>query len=339
MREGKVLIFGELLWRLASVDKSLESADNLLQIYPGGAEANVAASLGLWDIPCSYLTCVPENELSAKALEELERRGVKTDLVLKQGDRVGLYFLLSANGLSTGQVVYDRKYSSFSQLTPGSIDWESILKDFSWFHWSAITPALNENVATICKEALVAAKKLGLTVSVDLNYRNRLWTYGKTPLEVMPELVQYCDVVMGNIWAANVMLGTPIAEGLHRETSQEEYLQHAEQSARAIMQAFPACKHVAFTFRFMDSPNHNLFYGTYYNGQQQYVSHVYETQEVVDRIGSGDAFMAGLIYSLHGQLEGQDVVDFATASAYQKLFVSGDFGNHSLSHIKQHIIH
>ncbi|PRY13870.1 2-dehydro-3-deoxygluconokinase [Pontibacter ummariensis] len=337
MKEGKILAFGELLWRLASADNSLQFADNTLQMYPGGAEANVAASLGQWQLPCAYLTSAPENELATKALQTLQACGIDTGPVLKQGDRMGLYFLLSANGLSTGQVVYDRKYSSFSQLTPNTIDWEALLQHYSWFHWSAISPALNENVAAVCQEALVAASKLGLTISVDLNYRNKLWNYGKTPLEVMPELVQYCDVVMGNIWAANTMLGTSLATGLNRETSQEEYLTQAEQTAKEIQATYPQCKHIAFTFRFMDSPKHNLLYGTYHQGDKHYTSAMYETFELVDRIGSGDAFMAGLIYSLYQQLDGQAIVDFATAAAFQKLFVSGDFGKNTIQQIQENI--
>lgn len=338
MNKGKVLLFGELLWRLAAADNRLADSENLLQMNPGGAEANVASSLGLWKIPNSYVSCIPENELADRALAKLSSCGTSTDLVIRQGDRMGLYFLLSANGLTTGQVVYDRKYSSFSQLKPGMIDWETLLEGFSWFHWSALTPALNENLAAVCKEALVAAKKKGLTVSVDLNYRNRLWDYGKDPIDVMPELTAYCDVIMGNIWAANKMLGTPVAEHLNRQTSVTEYLAHAEQSARAVQEQFPQCKHIAYTFRFMDSPNHNLFYGTYFDGTKNYCSSVYETSEVRDRIGSGDAFMAGLIYSLHQQLDSQAIVDFATSSAFQKLFIPGDFGGHSAEQIKQSII-
>ncbi|WP_242916213.1 sugar kinase [Pontibacter liquoris] len=334
MRQGKIFAFGELLWRLATTDQGLQAAGATLQMHPGGAEANVAASLGLWQLPCSYFTCVPQNELAQKALKVLQNAGVDTSPVLRQGDRMGLYFLLAANGLSTGQVVYDRKYSAFSQLAPGTIDWEQVLQDYTWFHWSAISPALNAQVAAVCKEALTAARKLGLTISVDLNYRNRLWDYGKTPLEVMPELVAYCDVVMGNIWAAHTMLGTPLAPGLSRQTSREDYLAHAAQTAGVLQKTYLQCRHVAFTFRFMDTPQHNLFYGSYHHGGQDFASEQYETFEVLDRTGSGDAFMAGLLYGLYHQLDGQAIVDFASAAAIQKLFVAGDFGQHTVSEIK-----
>lgn len=327
-----------MLCRLASTGTESSRYGGTLSQYPGGAEANVLALLGQWGLSCTFFTALPQNELADKALQALQSCGVNTDAVLRQGDRMGLYFLLAANGLSTGQVVYDRKHSAFSQLMPDTIDWEYLLKDYSWLHWSAISPALNKQLAAVCREAMGTAKKMGLTISVDLNYRNRLWDYGKTPLEVMPELVQYCDVVMGNIWAANKMLGTPLKEPeLNRHTSQERYIAVTNETAQALQQLYPNCQHTAFTFRFMDNPKHNLLFGTYHHQNHCYTSATYETQALVDRIGSGDAFMAGLLYGLHHQLDGQSVVDFATSAAYQKLFVPGDFGDFTVSQVQQGI--
>lgn len=325
-----ILIFGELLLRFSSSEDQFISKNHTVSLFPGGSEANVAASLGQWKLPCSYVTCAPDNALAKSALNTLNELGADTSKTALQGDRLGLYFLLSANGLTSGQVVYDRKFSSFSMIRPGTIDWDSIMKDHTWFHWTALTPALNENTAIVCKEALVAAKKNGLKISVDLNYRNRLWDYGKEPIEVMPELVQYCDVIMGNIWAANKMLGTHVEENLNRDIIPEEYRVHGENSAQEIFKLFPNCRHVANTFRFMDNPKHNLFYGTYHTLDGNYISKIYETNEVVDRIGSGDAFMAGLIYGLVNQENAQNVIERATKSGYQKLFVKGDFGDGSI---------
>lgn len=138
--------------------------------------------------------------------------------------------MLSANGLSKGEVIYDRKYSSFSQIKTGEIDWHKIFEDCSWFHWTAITPALNEELAEVMKEALEVAYSKGITISVDLNYRNKLWQYGKSPLEVMPELVKYCHIIMGNIWASHNMLDTSIDSNLNRNTSPEEYFEFAKRT-------------------------------------------------------------------------------------------------------------
>ncbi|MGK6350214.1 PfkB family carbohydrate kinase [Parapedobacter sp. DT-150] len=330
MSDHHILSFGELLLRLSSSGGSFLGSDSEVSVFPGGSEANVAASLGRWGVPCSYLSRVPDNELTTQALTTLKSLGVDVSPTLLEGDRLGLYFLLSANGLSKGEVVYDRKYSAFSQLTPGMIDWDKVLEPYTWFHWSALTPALSESLAAVCLEALKAANQRGLRVSVDLNYRNKLWNYGKQPIEVMPELLQYCDVIMGNIWAANKMLGTAVLETLDRDTPPETYFEHAIESADQVKSMVPHCRHIAYTFRFMDSPTHNLLYGTYHAQGTDVISSINETNHVVDRIGSGDAFMAGLIYALVAGKEGQAVINTATAAGFQKLFVKGDFGNGDL---------
>jgi len=324
-----IAVFGELLLRVSTQTGNFINSSEGISIYAGGSEANVSSSLACMHSQVSYISCIPDNQLAKQALESLQQRGVKTDQCLIAGDRLGVYFLLSANGLSKGEVVYDRKYSSFSMLKPGSIDWETLLEGHTWFHWTALTPALNEYMPEICREALTVAKRKGLTISVDLNYRNKLWNYGKLPIDVMPELVSYCDVIMGNIWAANTMLGIAVDPALHRGTAKETYIKEANTSAAELLQKYPNCKHVAYTFRFMDSPSHNLFYGTYHTPSQNFSSEVYETNEVVDRIGSGDSFMAGLIYALTNNKNEQDIINIATSAGFKKLFVKGDLGDGS----------
>ncbi|HEX8607114.1 MAG TPA: sugar kinase [Pedobacter sp.] len=329
-QDHNILVFGELLIRLSSGSADFLSSDHGATLYPGGSEANVAASLGHFGRTVSYMTAVPENALTSSSLKHLSDVSVDTSKVLKQGPRIGLYFLLSANGLSSGEVIYDRKYSSFSALTPGLINWDRLMEGHTWFHWSALTPALNGDLALVMLEALEAADKNGLKISVDLNYRNKLWDYGKQPIEVMPALVQYCHVIMGNVWAADKMLGAGVDATLNRDTSSSVYFKQACVSAENIFKSYPKCKHVANTFRFMDNPKHNLFYGTYHTKDNNFISEVLETQEVIDRIGSGDAFMAGLIHGIVDNLTGQEIVNLATAAGFQKLFVRGDFGNGSL---------
>lgn len=330
MHKHKVFAFGELLLRLRTAASSFLGTEDSVTVYPGGSEANVVASLAQWGMPCSYVSRIPDHELAHSALATLRAHGVDTSQCLFGGDRLGLYFLLSADGLSKGEVIYDRKYSSFSQLAPGMVDWDALLAGHTWLHWSALTPGLNQGLADTCLEMLQAASRKGMTISVDLNYRNKLWNYGKAPLEVMPELVGYCDVVMGNIWAANKMLGTAVSDSLTRDTPPGTYFEHAQLAARELFGAFPQCKHIANTFRFMDSPSHNLLYGTYHTRQGDYMSAICETDVVQDRIGSGDAFMAGLIYALAGEKEPQQVVETATGAGFQKLFAKGDFGNGAL---------
>src|SRR5690606_34512046 len=169
--QHNILSFGELLLRLSSTGETFLGENNPVSVFPGGSEANVAASLGQWGLRCSYMSRIPDNELSKQVIQVLNNLGVDTSPCLLEGDRLGLYFLLSANGLSKGEVVYDRKYSSLSLLEPGMVDWDRVLEGYTWFHWSALTPALNTALAAVCKEALEAAHRKGLTVSVDLNYR------------------------------------------------------------------------------------------------------------------------------------------------------------------------
>ncbi len=323
-----ILSFGEILIRQQSLGSHFfDSPNNLLRIYPGGAEANVAASLAQMGNKVEYVSAFPQNSLSQEIVQKLNGLAVGTHKIIWSGDRLGSYILLSANGLSSGEVIYDRKYSSFSQLSKEDFPFDSLLEDVFWLHWSALTPALNLDMADLMEILLNKASEKGIQISVDLNYRSKLWQYGKAPIEVMPTLVKYCDVIMGNIWASNKMLGTAIDEQLNRNSSKETYFEFAKQNAQEIRSLFPKVKYIANTFRFMDRPTHNLFYGTFHTETEDVISEVYETEEVIDRIGSGDAFMAGLIHALSHQWEAQKVVDTATGAGYQKLFVEGDFGN------------
>jgi 2-dehydro-3-deoxygluconokinase len=304
---------------------SPELAQNTAAIYVGGAEANVAAALAQWGTPVAYISKVPENGLSKEVLQQLDARGIHTDRMLWGGDRIGIYYLAQGSDLKHAEVVYDRKYSSFSQIVPGTVDWEVLLGDAEWFHWSAITPALSPEAAIICKEVLEAATRKGMTISTDLNYRSKLWQYGKKPFEVMPELVQYCDVVMGNIWAAHTMLNTSLDTVALEVDTKVVFLKEAERVAAEITEKYTRCKRVAFTFRFSKAATHNQYYAFYYNAGEVSISREYDTNDVVDRVGSGDCFMAGLIHAqLHG-LDDQQIISFAAAAAYSKFFVKGDF--------------
>ncbi|ASZ14561.1 sugar kinase [Chitinophaga pendula] len=320
MQPVKVITFGEILLRLSPSWNEHNAA-----LYVGGAEANVAAALGHWGVPVAYISKVPDNGLSRQVLDQLQQLGVSTDRMLWGGDRIGAYYLAQGADLKHAEVVYDRKYSSFSTITPGSVDWDAWLGDAGWFHWSAISPALNADAAIVCKEILEAASRKGLIISTDLNYRSKLWQYGKQPGDIMPELATYCDVIMGNIWAAHQMLGTPLDTEALAADNKQVYLDNAEKVARTIINRYPRCKQVAFTFRFSAAPAHNRYYASYFDGTAQTVSREYETNEVVDRVGSGDSFMAGLIYAQLNKMDAQQTINYAAAAAYAKLFYKGDF--------------
>ncbi|WP_448701519.1 sugar kinase [Mucilaginibacter sp. AW1-3] len=319
----KVLCFGELLLRVSPAPEDSAVEKHPFFLYMGGAEANVATALAGWNVPVKYCTALPDNFMSRHVIDYLEYKGIFTSSILYTGSRMGIYYLERGADLK-GSVVYDRDHSSFSGLKRGMIDWDKVLRDVSWFNFTAISPALNEQVADVCLEALEAASRKGITISVDLNYRSRLWKYGKQPTEIMPKLLEHCDLVMGNIWSANSLLGTQIDADIHGKQSKLAYLDHAEATSREIMHLFPKVKTVANTFRFDADNNHLHYYTSLYTNGQQYHSPEFSCAGVVDRSGSGDCFMAGLIYGFYNHNQPQEILDYATAAAFGKLQEQGD---------------
>ncbi|HET6256589.1 MAG TPA: sugar kinase [Puia sp.] len=356
----KVLSFGELLLRICPDVEGNWLEENSLPFYVGGAEANVATALALWGIPSAYLTVLPDNMMARQLSAYLEERGIDTSRVLYQGERLGLYYLPKGKDLKNAAVIYDRAHSSFSALKPGMIDWGRVLEGVGWLHFSAISPALNPGVAAVCEEAVKAANGKDITVSVDLNYRAKLWQYGVAPTAVMPGLVEHCDLVMGNLWAAERMLGIPVDVELTERGRKEDFLEHARQSSEQIVSRFPRVRHVAKTFRFDRGEKGIHYYTTFYSAGgasrgsagessrgsaggskgELYCSREYTSDAIVDKVGSGDCYMAGLIRGLYrGEEEDKlkpgrvgevnleqvaDVVEFATAAAFFKLFIPSD---------------
>lgn len=323
MHKKKICCFGELLFRIspASAEEMVEK--NPMQLYIGGAEANTATALAGWNVPVKYFTALPDNFMSRHVIDYLEYKGIYTSSILFSGNRVGVYYLERGADLK-GKMVYDRDHSSFSELKRGMVDWDKVLRDVEWLNLTAISPALNESVADVCLEALEAASKKGITISMDLNYRARLWKYGKQPAEIMPQLAAYCNVLMGNIWSANSLLGTAIDEHIHEKKSKQAYLDHAKATSVELMNRFPNCKVVANTFRFDGAHNDVRYYTSLFTEGEQYNSPEFTCQGVMDRSGSGDCFMAGLIYGFYNQNEPQQIVDYATAAAFGKLQERGD---------------
>jgi 2-dehydro-3-deoxygluconokinase len=333
-KNGKILSFGELLLRICPDVDGEWLLQNSLPFFVGGAEANVATALALWDMPSAYLTAVPDNLISKQMVRYLEQHKVDGSKILYQGERVGLYFLPKGKDLKNAGVIYDRNYSSFSQLKPGTIDWDNVLRDVSWFNFSAISPAINATVAAVCKEAVQAAAQKKITVSVDLNYRAKLWQYGKQPHEIMPDLIQYCDVVMGNVWAAEKMLAIPVDNMITENSRKEEYLAQAQKTSEAIQSKFSKVTAVANTFRF-DYLQHGIrYYTALYINKKLTVSQEFTAEKIVDKVGSGDCFMAGLIRGLYLKNEASEILEFATAAAFQKLFIESDATNKTVNQIQ-----
>ena len=333
---GKVLSFGELLLRICPDEKGQWLQENMLPFYVGGAEANVATALALWQIPSAYLTALPQNFVAEQLVGYLNSRQVQTDHIVYQGDRVGLYYLPKGKDLKNTGVIYDRAGSAYADLKPGKINWDTVFEGVSWFHFSAICPAISQSVADVCEEALKVAAQKNITISLDLNYRAKLWQYGKNPVDVMPALAQYCDLIMGNIWAANKMLGIPLDEAQITNLDKESLQQHATFTSRAILEKFPKCRIVANTFRF-DYQQGIQYFTTLFEAGHLYTSHEYLAEQILDKVGSGDCFMAGLIYGFYHQLPPSETVEFATAAAFKKLFIPSDATTSTVAEINDTI--
>jgi 2-dehydro-3-deoxygluconokinase len=329
---NSVLSFGELLLRLSPRLGGEWIKNNTMSVFVGGSELNMAIALSHFNVPVSYCSAIPPHHLSEEIIEWLKEKRINTDTVHYSGNRIGTYYLPQGIDLKGAGVIYDRAHSSFWDLKPGEIDWDKVLNGINWFHFTAITPALNPHVAAVCREGAEAAAKKGITVSVDLNYRAKLWKYGKSPREVMPELVQYCDVVMGNIWAAEQMLGTYLPAEI--KDDKQAYLELSQRSSEEIMKKFPRCRQVANTFRF-DRRKGLKYYATLFSNNKLFISKEFFTEKVIDRVGSGDTFMAGLIYGNYNKLEPQEIIDFAAAAAFNKLFIIGDASTAGVGEIKQ----
>lgn len=332
---GKVLCFGEILLRYSMGENFPQEQD--LNSYIGGAESNVAMALAKWDIPVRYCTAMPDNFLSDKIISFYSEKGIDTSSIIKSGERIGSYYLNQGADVKNAGVIYDRNYSSFSELTSSALNWDEIFKDVTWFHFTAISPALNARVASICEEALIVASNKGITISLDLNFREKLWKYGSEPIAVMPKLAKYANVIMGNIWAADKMLGIRICTQVTDNATDAQLVEQGEISSKAILNQYPNCHTVANTFRFSEGQGVKYF-TTLYQENHFYKSKTLYTMKTIDKVGTGDCFMAGLIYGITTKEQPQKILDFATRAAFQKLFLKGDSTNSKSEEIKK-LIH
>ena len=320
----KVITFGEIMLRLSPPGWMRFSQASSFDVTYAGGEINVAVSLANYGIPVDFVTRLPQNEIGDCALMEVRKRNVGTEHILRGGDRLGIYFLETGAVSRGSKVVYDRAHSAMSTIEKGMVDWAEVFKGVEWFHWTGITPAISQGAADACLEAIQMANKLGVTVSTDLNYRKKLWKYGKTPREVMPELIAGCDVILGNEEDAEKHFG------LHPEgvdvthggsVDGEAYLSVLQQ----LMEMFPKTKKVITTLRGSISASHNTWSGVLYDGDKLYKAPTYEITHIVDRVGGGDSFMGGLIYGLlEYNGDDQKALNFAVAASCLKHTIKGD---------------
>jgi 2-dehydro-3-deoxygluconokinase len=331
---GKVLNFGELLLRICPDGDGAWLAENKLPFYVGGAELNVATALALWDVPSAYFTALPVNFMSDQLIAYLDKCKIDTSKIQHSGDRIGLYYLPKGKDLKNAGVIYDRANSAFASLKKGTIDWDSLFEGVDWFHFSAICPALNQEAADVCLAAVKAASERKVMISIDLNYRAKLWQYGKQPIEIIPQLAKYADLIMGNIWAAAQLLGIEVPSDLHDHDDKNVYLEQARKTSEEIIQQNPKCKVVANTFRF-DFKEGIRYYTTLFHQGKLHVSKEWIAEKILDKVGSGDCFMAGLIYGFYNRNQPQQLLDFATAAAFNKLFIPSDCTTSTVADIEQ----
>ena len=321
--------------RLATPDYLRFSQATTLSATFGGGEANVAVSLANYGVDVEFVTRLPKNDIAAACVGELRKYGVGVNNIVYGGERVGIYFLETGAVARPSKVVYDRAHSSISTIEKGMIDWEKVFEGADWFHWTGITPAISASAAEVCLEACQAANRLGVTVSCDLNFRKNLWKYGKTAAEVMPALVECCDVILGNEEDAEKVFGIK-PEGFDVTATAGEVEQEAFESVcRQMMQRFPRAKKVIITLRGSINANHNTWGGVLFDGQTLYASPRYDITHIVDRVGGGDSFMGGLIYGLR-EYKGDDqrALNFAVAASALKHTIYGDFNLVSVAEVE-----
>ena len=332
--KNKVVTFGEIMLRLATPGYKRFNQSNEFTATFGGGEGNVAVSLANYGIPVSFVTRLPDNEIAKSCVEELHGLGVDTSKIVYGGDRMGIYFLETGAVSRSSKVVYDRAHSAISEICSGMIDWEEIFEGATWFHWTGITPAISQAAAEVCLQAIKIANAKEITVSTDLNYRKNLWKYGNTANEVMPGLVEGCDVILGNEEDAAMALdihpdGVDVTSG---HVDAEAYLSVSQK----IMKQFPRCRKVITTLRGSVSANHNSWSGVLYDGKELYKAPTYQITHIVDRVGGGDSFMGGLIYGLLTYKNDiQSALNFAVAASCLKHTIYGDYNRVTIAEVEK----
>ncbi len=320
----KIITFGEIMLRLSPPGFQRFGQARSFDVIYGGGESNVAVSLANYGLDVDFVTRLPDNDIGDAALMYLRQYGVGVDKIIRGGERLGIYFLELGAMQRGSKVVYDRAHSALSTIEPGMIEWRAVFADADWFHWTGITPAISEGTAAATLEALKIAKEMGLTVSTDLNYRKKLWKWGKTPAEVMPELVSYCDVAIGNEEDAEKVFGihAPDTDVIGGKVEAEKYQHVAEE----LNKQFENLKTIAITLRGSLSASHNTWSAALWKDGAFYTGRQYDVTHMVDRVGGGDSFMGGLIYGLRTfENDPQQALEFAIAASCLKHSIFGDF--------------
>jgi len=328
----KFLTFGEIMLRLKAPGKERLFQSSMLEATFGGGEANVAVSLANFGQDAAYLTVLPANILGDACVAELRRFGVDVSPIQRGAGRMGLYFLEPGVNQLPSNVTYDRAGSAIALAKVGDIDWDSVFVDKDWFHVTGITPAISESAMLLTLQGVQEAKKRGITVSCDLNYRKTLWKYGKDPAEVMQTLVKYVDVIIAN--EEDIQKTLQIEADISVESAQldtEKYRQLGDQ----VLQRFPNVSVVAITLRESHGADWNSWSACINDGKTFYRSRKYEIRSIVDRVGGGDSFAAGLLYGLNTYETKEEALEFAVAASCLKHSIPGDFNRVGVADVER----
>jgi 2-dehydro-3-deoxygluconokinase len=320
---ARVVCFGEIMLRLSPPGHQRFSQARFFKALYGGGEANVAISLSNFGVQADFITRLPANELGEACIQYLRQYSIGTDFILRGGERLGIYFLEKGSDQRGSKVIYDREGSSFATLTPDMLDWAQIIKGASWFHWTGITPAISESSAIACMEGIRTAHSQGVTISCDLNFRTKLWKWGKSANEVMPDMVDLCDIVFANEEDIEKIfhISSPEINVTAAKVEAEKFFPVCQE----LSERFPSLKMIAITLRGSFSASHNTWSAIIWKNGECYKTSLYNIQNIVDRVGVGDSFAAGLIYAFHqSDYSTQRALDFAVAASALKHSIYGD---------------
>lgn len=328
----KVLTIGEIMLRLKSPGMERLFQSPYFEATFGGGESNVAVSLSNYGMQAQFLTALPENAIGEECIKELRKLGVDVSKIVRSKGRMGIYYLESGANQRASKVIYDREGSAFSLMTPEDVDWDQVFKDVGWLHITGITPAISENTMRLSLESCKEAKKRGITVSCDLNFRKKLWNYGKTAPEVMTELIQYVDIAVGNEEDCQKSLG--ITADVQVESGQLDLSQY-KALTQAVLDTYPQMKMIAITLRESKSADSNGWSACLNDRNHFYTSRHYLIQDIVDRVGGGDSFAGGLIYGLNHYEAPDKALEFAVAASCLKHSIPGDFNRVSVDEVEK----
>lgn len=325
----KIITFGEIMLRLSTANNNRFTQATSFDVVYGGGEANVAVSLANYHHDAYFVSRVPANDIGQSSINALRQYGIKTDYIAKGGDRLGIYYLETGASMRPSKVIYDRANSSIATATVNDFNFDDIMQDASWFHWSGISPAISDEAAKLVELACIAAKKHNVKVSVDLNFRKKLWTTEKAQ-SIMRPLMQYVDVCIGNEEDAELCLGFKPSSNVEKgETKADGYYQIFKEMKETFNFEL-----VVSTLRESLSATHNGWKALLYDGSKFYESKRYDINPIIDRVGGGDSFSAGLIHGLLTKDNHQDALEFAVGASALKHTINGDFNLVSIEEVE-----